>query len=138
MRLLARREHAERELRSKLVTRGFDVSEIDECLLQLKNRGWQSDHRYANAVINSRSQRGQGPRKIAMVLNQHHVSTEGLSTSDIDWIKNAVDVLAKYCRNKDVSDFNTRMKAMRHVVQKGFSPEQAQLAMAKFKQIDND
>ena len=138
MRLLARREHAERELRSKLVTRGFDVSEIDECLSQLKNRGWQSDQRYASAVINSRSQRGQGPRKIAMVLNQHQVSTEGLSTSDIDWIKNAVDVLAKYCRNKDVSDFNTRMKAMRHVVQKGFSPEQAQMAMAKFKQIDND
>jgi len=55
MRLLARREHAELELRRKLRQREFPDEEIDAALADLKQRGWQSDERFAEMLIGSKA-----------------------------------------------------------------------------------
>ncbi|TDQ51203.1 regulatory protein [Permianibacter aggregans] len=133
MRLLARREHAERELRRKLTARGFDASEIDETLRQLQQRDWQSDERYAQSLINTRKQRGQGPRRIAMALQQQGVSGDAVAEADVDWQALAESAIEKYLRNKDTADHAVRMKALRHLVQKGFTPATAKTALANYQ-----
>jgi regulatory protein len=138
MRLLARREHAERELRTKLVARGFALSEIERCLAELKQRGWQSDARYAELLVKSRSARGQGPNRIARSLQQQGLSADPIRDSDIDWEARALEVLAKFLRGKDPSAFEVRMKAMRHLQLKGFSSAQGRTALARFQQQDRE
>ena len=49
VRLLARREHAEAELRQKLSQREFAAEEIEQALDELKQGGWLSDARFCEA-----------------------------------------------------------------------------------------
>ena len=59
MDLLARREHSQRELRTKLERR-FPPEQVDETLQTLAAEGLQSDSRFAEAYVRQRSQRGYG------------------------------------------------------------------------------
>lgn len=132
MRLLARREHAELELRRKLHQREFTDDEITTALSELKQRGWQSDERFAEMLIGSRSRRGQGPVKIAQALQQAGIAKAALQDSEVNWDEQALVAIRRYLRNKDVSQHEVRMKAMRHLLQKGFTTSSARVALAAF------
>jgi len=132
MRLLARREHAELELRRKLHQREFTDDEITSALSDLKQRGWQSDERFAEMLIGSRSRRGQGPVKIAQALQTAGINKAALQNSEVNWDEHALVAIRRYLRNKDVSQHEVRMKAMRHLLQKGFTSSSARVALAAF------
>ena len=51
VRLLARRDHSEWELRSKLKQRGFLPEEVDEALVRVKNEGYIDDERMKTHAI---------------------------------------------------------------------------------------
>jgi regulatory protein len=132
MRLLARREHAELELKRKLHQREFADDEIESALSELKQRGWQSDERFAEMLIGSRARRGQGPVKISQALQSAGIAKAALQSSDVDWDEQALVAIRRYLRNKDVSQHEVRMKAMRHLLQKGFTTSSARVALAAF------
>ena len=62
--LLARREHAARELIIKLVGRGMPESEAEGLVNELVRRGLQSETRFVEEFVRSRIRRGAGPVKI--------------------------------------------------------------------------
>ena len=93
MRLLARREHSVRELRTKLSARGHPAGEIGSALDELAERGLVSDERFAEAFLRSRLERGQGPLKIRAQLRERGVAgaliDAALGAAQIDWNQRA-------------------------------------------------
>jgi regulatory protein len=84
--LLSRREHAEQELFRKLLQKGFLKDQIQEALARLKEGGYLSDARYAEARIRYLIRRGYGPDYIRQDLAQYQiqVSAEDVSVEYTD------------------------------------------------------
>jgi regulatory protein len=62
-----------RELRFKLLSRGFKEEGIDTILQQLHETGLQSDDRYTETYIASRTERGSGPLRIRAELRERGI-----------------------------------------------------------------
>ena len=110
MNLLARREHSRQELQRKLANKGFEPLDITQVLAALSDEGLLSDERFTEAFINSRLQRGTGPKKIALELQQRGVGNElitcHLDERDAKWTQRAVEVRAKRFGRSVPHDFN--------------------------------
>jgi regulatory protein len=94
--LLARREHSSSELRAKLLAKGFPQAEVDAALERLAAQGLQSDQRFAEALVRSRVQAGQGPARLRMELARHGVADWGeaalaAQASEEGWLQRALD-----------------------------------------------
>lgn len=61
--LLARREHSQEELRTKLRKAEFEIDEINVVIQKLAKIDLQSDLRFAENYLHYRSQRGFGSQK---------------------------------------------------------------------------
>jgi regulatory protein len=91
VRLLARREHSQAELRRKLTLRltGADPEALDDVLAQLAQEGLQSDRRFAEAYVAYRTEQGFGPLRIEAELRERGISAalidRFLHQSDTDW-----------------------------------------------------
>jgi len=59
LRMLTRREHCEAEVRQKLEAKGFDEIATDSAIEELKNYGYLSDARFAEAFLRYRTKRGE-------------------------------------------------------------------------------
>lgn len=130
---LARREHSQSELRWKLSSRGYDEIEIEEALERLVDQGLQSDERFAEAFVQMRYQRGSGPYKINMELNQKGVDEttveQALNSDEFDWFELARSVYEKKYRGKGFSNYQEKAKRSRFLQSRGFSSEQIQYAI---------
>ncbi|MEW7972408.1 MAG: regulatory protein RecX [Candidatus Thiodiazotropha endolucinida] len=62
-----------RELRYKLHSRGFEEHAIDSILQRLSESGLQSDDRYTESYIASRTERGSGPVRIRAELRERGI-----------------------------------------------------------------
>lgn len=80
LRLLNRREHSQQELRTKLSLKGFNQTEIQYVLDELKQQGWQSDERFAQSYVNYRLANGFGPLKIQYELKQRGIKEFDLNS----------------------------------------------------------
>ena len=74
MDLLARREHARRELEFKLAQRGYEDVEIAAALDGLEADRLLSDARFAEMYVRSREERGFGPLRIRAELKERGVT----------------------------------------------------------------
>lgn len=96
VRLLAQREHSVRELVGKLTARGVDAATAGLVVDDLRGRGLQSDERFAEAFVHSRTGRGHGPIRIRQDLSQRGIDDElvdeALSTSAGYWLALAREV----------------------------------------------
>ncbi len=79
MDFLSRREHSKKELFNKLFKRVNDLELLNQEIDRLANEGLQSDERFSEAYIKSKTQAGYGPIKIKMAL-----SKKGISNNFID------------------------------------------------------
>lgn len=70
---MTQREHSQRELQLKLRSRGFDESGIESVIAQLAGSGLQSDDRYTDNYIASRTERGSGPIRIRAELRERGI-----------------------------------------------------------------
>lgn len=101
IKLLARREHSQRELFQKLCKAGFDEISIDNTLQKLVLKGFQSDQRFAELFVEQRFNKGYGERDILAKLGQRGIErhlagsalAEFVSSANIDWYARAVEVL---------------------------------------------
>lgn len=97
--LLTRREHSRRELSRKLTSRGVDAADVRSAVDRLADEGWQSDTRFAEALVRSRVSGGYGPLRIKAELSTHGLDREAvvaaMATFDGDWTEAACDLVRR-------------------------------------------
>ena len=124
LRLLARREHSQKELLNKLLVKGFDKDEILPVIEELTQQGWQSDSRYAESYARHRIQQGYGPLSVLYELRQN-----GIDVVNLDeivqivagsWMERLEQVYSKKYTHDTVLDFNEWAKRSRFLLHRGF------------------
>ncbi len=125
MDLLARREHSQQELTDKLIRRFGCSPHIAPELARLRDEGLQSDVRFAEAYVHSRSQRLYGPSRIRMELRERRVSEEAienaLDASDIDWGQLLNDLVRRKFGRQPPVDITERARRQRFIAYRGFN-----------------
>lgn len=125
LRLLARREHSQKELLNKLLLRGFGKNEILVIIDEFALQGWQSDSRYAEIYARSRIQKGYGPTCISYELKKNGI--EAVDLDDIvcktvgSWMELLEQVYTKKYGHDLRIDRNEWAKRSRFLMQRGFS-----------------
>ncbi len=124
VRLLARREHSAYEISQKLVLREFEPDEISQTVAELKQGGWLSDERFAEAYIRMRRAKGFGPVRIKMELQARGVD-EGIIEQQLnrdsgEWFNALQQQYKKKYRNKAVTDYAEKAKRIRFLQYRGF------------------
>jgi regulatory protein len=134
LRLLARREHSELELRHKLIGRNFTDTIVDTVVMQLADEGLLSDQRFAEVYVRGRFERGCGPLRIRAELREQGVSGDlteqmlaGLSRF---WVESAGRQRSKRFGRQLPGDYRERTKQMRFLQQRGFTSDQIQAVFA--------
>ena len=132
MDFLARRKHAYDELVTKLKKREHLADDIQIVLDQLMDDGLQSNRRYAEAIVESKANRGIGPVRIRKELagvgvSEHDIAI-ALDEAGVDWHANAEAVRIKRFGAELPPDFAAKAKQMRFLQQRGFDFDQLQAA----------
>jgi regulatory protein len=127
VRMLARREHSALELRQKLGQRGIDEAEIDSTIGRLQLEGLQSDERFAESYVHSRSGRGYGPLRISAELRERGVDdsiAEHCLDRDEDlWHALIQQVHQRKFGDVAIVDFQDRARRIRYLQYRGFELE---------------
>ncbi len=133
-RLLARREHSRRELRTKLAARGYEARAIDAALAELASRGLQSDARFVEGFVRSALARGQGELKIRAALRQRgiddNLASPHLALDDAQWGERAAKALRKRFGAAPPCDCAERAHQVRFLAGRGFPSAVALRAIA--------
>ncbi len=137
---LARRDHAEKELRQKLLGKLDKDNEqgsqwLNSVMRRLQESGYQSDERYIEMLVRARTERGYGPQFIRQYLQQFQLDSllieEYIDPKDKAWNERALSQLEKKFRQPS-RDFKIRQKQQRHLYQRGFSGDNIRWAQARF------
>ena len=125
VRLLARREYAERELRQKLLRQNFDPDSISAAIATLKERGYLNDTKYMQRTIERLvAEKRCGVRGIIAKLRQMglNVSNEEVREycpEEVEWSIASQLVEKKF----HVLDSELFPRIARFLVNRGFSAE---------------
>ena len=136
MNLLARREHLRAELKRKLCQRcGAEASaDVERVLDELAEENLQSDQRFAESYIRSRSGKGYGPDRIRQELQQKGLPAvlleEAMEAQDVDWAQLARGVREKKFGAPVPDGFPERARQMRFLAYRGFGGSLADKAFA--------
>ncbi len=131
---LSRREHSRHELKRKLSAFEEDSAVIETLLDDLAAREWQSDSRYAEMLVHSKSYK-HGIRRL-----KQNLSTQGISDDIIDEHlpsrqeekEAAINVLHKKFKSKPAS-MPEKAKQMRFLAYRGFSMDAIQAAISSWQ-----
>lgn len=128
MDLLARREHSRQELIVKLCHRfSGEEASVENIVARLGKENLQSDQRFAEAFVSSRSARGQGPLRIQAELRQRGVSEalieQVLAESGINWLELAKQVGARKYGGRPCSNYSEKAKRIRFLQYRGFAAD---------------
>ena len=125
LRLLARREHSQKELLNKLLIKGFNKDDILAVIEELALQGWQNDLRYAESYARHRIQKGYGPISVTYELRQNGI--DAVNLEDIvqkaagSWMELLEQVYNKKYGHDSLLDRNEWAKRSRFLMQRGFS-----------------
>lgn len=124
--LLSRREHSARELRRKLIERGFLAEEVDVALQRLQGSGLQDDTRFAETLARSRANSGRGPLRLRAELAVHgladEVSTRALEQAEEgqDWRSRALELAARRLRGAPLAELRDQRRLTEFLLRRGF------------------
>lgn len=126
--LLARREHSKFELYRKLNQKGFPAGDITKLLKELADEKLQSDERFIESYIRTRSNRGFGPSRIKTELADRGIDYK-ISAPFVDehaksWLELARIARTKKFGKKLPGELKKKMQQMRYLYYKGFSNTQ--------------
>jgi regulatory protein len=126
--LLARRDYSSHRLTQKLLTKGFQPSEITSVLEELRQSGVVSDQRFLESFIRYRRSRGYGPQRIRQELLAEGLSKEmieeQLDIAHNEWFAEAQRVWQKRFRGKRAKNLQEKSKQLRFLHYRGFTSEQ--------------
>lgn len=134
--LLSLREHSRKELQQKLLLRHYALSDILQVLNELSEKELQSDARFVESYIHSRSSKGYGPERIRMELQHRGVDDSVIEIAfheeKVDWQKLAEKVYQKkfgFTAPKNLQEKTKRQQFMRY---RGFDSRHIKLLSILF------
>lgn len=131
--LLARRDHARRELEIKLRSKVGEHPALGAVLDWCEEHGFIDDRRFAGFFVRSRIDRGQGALRIRQELQLKGVDSEligqALADVEVDWFALARDVRARRFRQYPGKDQKEKARQLRFLQQRGFDAEQSFAAL---------
>ncbi len=127
MDLLSRREHSRKELAGKLLSRKFELDEIETALDKLEEDNLLNERRFGESYLNQRIQKGYGPVRIKQELKQKGIDTELaeelFETLSDEWLDLMIFEREKKFGPEIPPDYKEKMKQARFLQNRGFSPE---------------
>lgn len=133
--LLSRREHSLFELKYKLVSRSFDLLDINEVLAGLRDEDLQSDARFSEAYVYSRTQKGYGPLRIQADLKQRGINEilleDFLDFQSPHWDQRVIDVQRKRFGSIPPENYKDYAKQVRFLQYRGFTADQIKRALGE-------
>ena len=138
VRYLTRREYGIEELRQKLMQRGADSAIAEKVVSDLADENLVSDQRFAEMYVRTRMRRLYGPVKIRGELRSlgisDYVVAQAMPFEQETWFDMASQWAEKRCRGE--LDYAGRAKLHRSLMNRGFSHEQANIALDRLNSID--
>ena len=131
--LLARRDHAARELERKLHDRGFDRAAADAVLQELAAERLIDDERYVEHFVAYHLTRGQGPVRITAELRVLQIPPEIIKRhldAVADWREQARAVRRKKFGASIPGSYSARAKQARFLQYRGYTSEHIRAALA--------
>lgn len=133
IKLLARREHAPRELERKLRDRGYAADTVSEALADLIRDDLLSESRYAESFARQRAERGQGRVRIQAELTQRGIGDghieQALAELDVDWAASARAQRRKRFGPDLPDTLRERARQTRFLQQRGFDSDDIRAAL---------
>jgi regulatory protein len=128
---LSRREYGVEELRRKLLQRGAASGMTEQVVSQLADENLVSDERFTEMYVRTRIRSLYGPVKIkgelrSRGINDHQIA-EALPSEQETWFDIASQWAARQCRGE--LDYAARAKMYRSLMNRGFTHEQANVAL---------
>jgi len=127
LRLLARREHSRRELKSKLQLRAHEPQQIEEALDRLCEQNYLSDQRFAAAYVDERVAKGFGAARIEAELRERGIDGELIAAALTPFAESWDGLLAEAQQRKFGSeppiDRREWLKRARFLQARGFRPD---------------
>jgi regulatory protein len=121
LKLLVRREQSAFELRQKLALKDYSEDEIVDVISTLQTQGYQSDERFAELIVRTRTNQGKGKLLIAAELKQHQIPNPEDYLQDIDFKQLCQQVKNKKFGTQKPKDIKDKQKQMRFLQGRGFS-----------------
>ncbi|GIU43939.1 regulatory protein RecX [Shewanella algidipiscicola] len=131
--LLARRDYSRHQIKTKLLQKGFELSEIEPVLDRCIDNGFLDDDRFAALLLRSHVSKGHGQNRIRQSMAQKGLSKEvierALNNSDCDWFELAKSKANKKFGETVISDAKDRARRCRYLYGQGFTSEQVFYAL---------
>ncbi len=123
--LLARREHSQRELHTKLQRAGYAREQIAAAIERLMADHYQDDARFAQSLIRSRVSQGYGPRRLHAELKTHGLDdariAQWLEAVQVDWTLSAIEQLRRHYGTAVPDDRAQRLRRAQFLLRRGFA-----------------
>ncbi|WP_086873703.1 recombination regulator RecX [Kosakonia pseudosacchari] len=140
MRILAMRDHSEKEFRRKLTApvmskngpEELDITpeEVEEVVAWCREHNFLDDMRFVRQFIASRARKGYGPARIRQELNQKGISREesesALRECDVDWVESARTQAQRKYGEPLPTEYAAKVKVQRFLLYRGFMQEDIQ------------
>jgi regulatory protein len=139
LKMLARREYSEAQIRQRLIHRGHPSEEIDEAVARLKSDSAIDDARVAKAMARMATVvKGRGKRRVIQQLTQAGIARSTIQRAvadtfdDVDGNQLIEAALAKRLRNgRPIADEKEFLRLYRYLVAQGFDSDQALAALSR-------
>lgn len=133
MSLLSYREHASKELFTKLKTRGHAEGDISDVIGRLTEMNYLNDARFAEIFVRSKISRSLGAYRILQELSQKGITSEvakqAIFNADIDWFELAKQTKVRKFGEEVSRDLKDKAKQSRYLQYRGFDFEQIKYAL---------
>nr|WP_298775918.1 regulatory protein RecX [uncultured Shewanella sp.] len=133
--LLARRDHSQLEVRTKLAQKDFPSDEIEICIQFCLEKGYLNDERYALLVVKSQVSKGHGINRIQQVLTQKGITKticqQVLFDTEYDWFAIAKRKAFKKYHGRPAADYKEKAKRIRYLLAQGFRYDEVQYALSE-------
>jgi regulatory protein len=130
---LARREHSQHELQTKLINRGCTETLAERTVQALTAENLVSDERFTESLLRVRRSRGYGPLRIRHELREKGVPIplieKFLNAQEHSWVEDLKRVRCKKFGETRPKNYAERAKQARFLQYRGFTSDQIQRVM---------